>query len=150
MDISRFMDIIWDYTKKISENTQSLVSPLCEENGLTIIQARALIQLHKAESHTIGSLAECMQAAGGNMSSMCKKLESMGLLERIRSKDDERVVRVMLTDQGRHVVKRIGSSLEKQVSEYIVNETEETLCNILYGLQKLNELLERIQSGQNK
>lgn len=144
MDIDAFKKILWEYTRKIAENTNLAIQPLCEQHGLTMLQVRILIAVYQHDRHTIGSLANQIHMAGTNISTMCKKLENMGYMERVRDPEDERVVKVTLTETGREVVRKIDAELTEKVSTYIQFETEETIENIIVGLQKLNGLLEKM------
>jgi MarR family transcriptional regulator, organic hydroperoxide resistance regulator len=144
MDVSEFKNIIWDYTRKISENTNCIFSPVCEEYGLTIMQVRILTELYQCSSHTIGSLANDTCMAGANISAMCKKLEKMEFLNRIRDQEDERVVKVVLTDKGYKAVTEIDRTLNNKFSEQINDMDEETLEDIIMGMEKLNGLMNKI------
>lgn len=147
MNVSEFKDIMWDYTRKINENINCAFSPVCEKYGLTMLQVRTLMELYKYEPHTIGSLAECICVAGTNISAMCKKLENMGLLQRVRDQYDERVVKVVLTEKGSNIVLEMDRLLNERISQNIPHEMEETLDDIIKGLQKLNDLLQKIASS---
>lgn len=102
------------------------------------------MELYKYESHTIGSLAEGICVAGTNISAMCKKLENMGLLRRFRDQGDERVVKVVLTERGNGIVSEMDRLLDINISQNIGDEAEETLDDIIKGLQKLNDLLKKV------
>lgn len=144
MNVSEFKDIMLDYTRKISESMNNTFCPVCEQNGLTMMQVRILTDLYKNGSHTIGSLADSIGAAGANISAMCKKLEGRGLLERERDQYDERVVKVALTQEGRGIIFKIDTCLNEKFFNHMKNESEETLDEIISGLEKLCALLERI------
>lgn len=146
MNVSKFKNMILDYTRKISENTNNAFSPICEQYGLTMLQVRILLQLHNYGSHTIGSLAEGISVAGANISAMCKKLENMGFLKRVRDQNDERVVKVALTEEGDGIIVKIDKDLNDKFLENLSDETEESFEDIILGLKKLNELLQRISS----
>lgn len=150
MEVLDFKNIIWDYTRKISENTNILINSLCEGHGLTSLQVRILVEIDKQESHTIGGLAGRLNIAGTNISTMCKKLESKGFLERVRDQGDERVVKVILSEKGKSIVKEIDQELLEKISYSIMGETEETLNDIISGLKKFNELLEKIEKADRK
>ena len=49
---------------------------------------------------SIGELAEILGVTGSSVTTACKRLEKAGLVTRERQSDDERMVRVMLTEQG--------------------------------------------------
>lgn len=144
MNVCDFKNIIWNYTRKISESMNNAFCPICEENGLTMMQVRILSNLYKNESHTIGSLAESTGAAGANISAMCKKLEGKDLLKRERDQYDERIVTVALTQKGREIAIKIDTALNEKFLSSIDGESEETLDEIISGLQKLSIILEKV------
>ncbi len=144
MEVSEFKNIVWDYTRKIAESLNCVFGPVSEEYGLTIMQTRILMELYHFESHTIGSLADRTCIAGANISAMCKKLQSRGMVERIRNREDERVVMVALTGLGKKTVLEIDKMCNEKIARHLENETDETFEDIILGLKKLNELLQRI------
>ncbi|MGB7605688.1 MAG: MarR family winged helix-turn-helix transcriptional regulator [Lutisporaceae bacterium] len=150
MEVAEFKKIVWCYTRKIGESMNSVVSPISEKYGLTMMQTRILMELHQYESHTIGSLADSICVAGANISAMCKKLEGQGLLERVRNRADERVVRVVLTSLGKETVLEIDRLYDDKISQYFINENEDTFDDIILGLQKLNDILQKISNVENK
>jgi DNA-binding MarR family transcriptional regulator len=144
MNICDFKGILWDYTRKISKNMNNTFCPICEQHGLTMMQVKVLAELNSYGSHTVGSLADSTSIAGTNISAMCKKLEGKGFLKRVRNQEDERVVRIALTQMGKEIVLEIDTSLNKKFLQLMEGESEETLDDIIKGLQKLNTLLQKI------
>lgn len=145
MDVIYFKNIVWNYTRKISEKTNSLINTLCEHHGITTLQGRILIEIQQHGSHTIGSLANKLNIAGTNISTMCKKLESKGFIKRVRDEGDERVVKVALSDKGISVVEEINQELVEKISNSIQGKTDQSLKDIINGLKQLNELLEKME-----
>jgi len=150
METAKFKKIVWCYTRKIAESMNSVISSISEKHGLTMMQTRILMELNQSETHTIGSLADSICVAGTNISAMCKKLEGQGMLERVRKKEDERVVRVILTRLGKETVLEIDREYNDKISQYFVNENEETFDDIILGLQKLNDILQRVSKVENE
>jgi MarR family transcriptional regulator, organic hydroperoxide resistance regulator len=144
MDVINFKNILWRYTRKINERTSNLISTLCDHHGITTLQGRILLEIEQHGSHTIGTLATRLHIAGTNISTMCKKLEGKGLLARVRDEGDERVVKVALSDKGKSVVEEINSELIEKISKAIHGETDQSLQDIINGLKKLNNLLEKM------
>src|SRR5579859_2891144 len=56
--------------------------------------------LRRRGTLSIGELAEALGVTGSSITTACKRLEKVGLVRRERQLDDERMVRVMLTEQG--------------------------------------------------
>jgi MarR family transcriptional regulator, organic hydroperoxide resistance regulator len=144
MDVIDFKNILWSYTRQINERTNNLIITLCEHNGITTLQGRILLEIDRHGSHTIGTLASRLHIAGTNISTMCKKLEGKGLIVRVRDEFDERVVKVALSEKGKSVVEEINQELIEKISNSIQGETDQSLNEIINGLKKLNELLEKM------
>jgi MarR family transcriptional regulator, organic hydroperoxide resistance regulator len=141
MDVVDFKNVLWNYTRKINERTNNLIITLCEHHGITTLQGRILLEIQQHGFHTIGSLATRLQIAGTNISTMCKKLEGKGFIERVRDEADERVVKVALSQKGIRVVEEINKELIEKISNAIQGETDQSLKEIINGLKKLNHLL---------
>lgn len=56
--------------------------------------------LRRRGALSIGELAEILGVTGSSITTACKRLEKAGLVMRERQSDDERMVRVVLTEQG--------------------------------------------------
>ena len=69
--------------------------------GLTQAQFGALECLGHLGSMTIGELCRKQLVSGGNMTVIVDNLEKDGLVERIRSAEDRRVIVVQLTPTGK-------------------------------------------------
>src|SRR6187200_2501718 len=77
-----------------------LYKPLLEELGLTYPQYLAMLVLWEAEPRSVRELGEELGLDSGTLSPLLKRLESLGLVERRRSAEDERRVEVFLTGAG--------------------------------------------------
>lgn len=67
---------------------------------MTSEQYWLLRQLRRQGALSIGELAEAIGVTGSSVTTACKRLEKAGLVTRERQSDDERMVRVVLTEQG--------------------------------------------------
>ena len=74
--------------------------PLLQALNLTYPQYLAMIVLWEKDGLTVGEISTRLLTDPGSMTPLLKRLESEGLLSRTRSKEDERVVIVELTEQG--------------------------------------------------
>jgi len=144
MDVHEFKNLVWDYTREISDSANKIFNPVCEQYGLTMLQFRVLMELYRYGSHTIGSLADGLYVAGTNMSTMCKKLESMGLLRRFRDQADERVVKISLTEKGNRIISEMDRRLNERFTRSFDNETTVLFDDIIRGMKKLSYLLKKM------
>ena len=82
-----------------------------EPTGLTNAQWVPLIKLYMGSASTVAELArECSLDTGG-MTRLLDRLEAKGLVRRVRSSEDRRVVNLELTDDGRAAAKEIPAIL---------------------------------------
>jgi|SRR5690606_3155111 DNA-binding MarR family transcriptional regulator len=75
--------------------------PLLQALGLTYPQYLAMLVLWENEGITVSEISARMLTDPGSLTPLLKRLEAEGLLQRIRSSQDERVVQLHLTDKGR-------------------------------------------------
>ena len=77
--------------------------PLLQALGLTYPQYLAMLVLWEHDDLTVGEISQRLLTDPGSLTPLLKRLESEGLLKRTRSREDERVVLVQLTDKGREL-----------------------------------------------
>lgn len=75
--------------------------PVLEQLGLTYPQYVTIICLWEEDRQTVKGLSEKLFLEPSTMTPMLKRLEAMGYVRRERDTEDERSVRVSLTDTGR-------------------------------------------------
>ena len=80
--------------------------PLLDELGLTYPQYLVLLVLWEHDTVPIKDIGAALQLDYGTLTPLIKRLEANGLLHRERSPQDERTVRVSLTQQGRDLRER--------------------------------------------
>ena len=82
-----------------------------EPAGLTNAQWVPLIKLHMRQASTVAELARECKLDAGAMTRTLDRLEAKGLVERVRSSEDRRVVNLELTREGREAAKEIPAVL---------------------------------------
>ena len=74
--------------------------PLLQELNLTYPQYLAMLVLWERDGLTVGEVSTRLLTDPGSLTPLLKRLEAEGLISRTRSKEDERVVLLTLTEQG--------------------------------------------------
>ena len=77
--------------------------PILDELGLTYTQYVTIVALWEEDGLTVSGLGEKLFLESNTLTPILKKLEGMGYVERLRSAEDERIVRVHLTKSGRRL-----------------------------------------------
>jgi DNA-binding MarR family transcriptional regulator len=75
--------------------------PLLDAVGLTYPQYLVMVQLWEQDDQTVGSLGDRLFLESSTLTPLLKRLEALDVLRRSRDPDDERQVRIRLTDHGR-------------------------------------------------
>jgi MarR family transcriptional regulator, organic hydroperoxide resistance regulator len=83
-----------------SREVTKLYKPFLDEIGLTYTQYITLLVLWEKDNITVKELGNRLHLDSGTLTPLLKKIEAMGLVTRIRDKEDERNVYVRLTDEG--------------------------------------------------
>jgi DNA-binding MarR family transcriptional regulator len=83
-----------------SKAATAVYRPMLDELGLTYPQYLVMLVLWEDEPRSVRELGEELGLDSGTLSPLLKRLESLGLVERRRSAEDERRVEVFLTDSG--------------------------------------------------
>lgn len=89
--------------------------PLLDAIGITYPQYLVLHALWEEDARTIGAIAERLALESSTVTPLVKRLEAAGHVARQRNPDDERQVRVLLTDSGRALRQRCGCLAEELV-----------------------------------
>lgn len=83
-----------------SRAIQKLYHDGLSKNNLTYPQYLVIVALYEYKEVTVKKLGELLSLDSGTLTPLLKRLENEGLVVRKRSKEDERVVNVYLTDNG--------------------------------------------------
>lgn len=78
-----------------------LYKPLLETLGLTYPQYLVMMVLWEQDGRAVKDIGHALRLDSGTLTPLLKRLEGMELVRRGRDTQDERVVRITLTDQGR-------------------------------------------------
>ncbi|MBH2010152.1 MAG: MarR family transcriptional regulator [Burkholderiales bacterium] len=78
-----------------------LYKPLLDALGITYPQYLALLVLWEQDGLSVSELGERLFLDSGTLTPLLKRLESSGLVSRLRAIDDERRVHITLTPAGR-------------------------------------------------
>ena len=84
-----------------ARNVINLYTPLLKPLGLTYTQYIVLLALWEHDKVPVGELCSRLMLDNGTLSPLLKKMQQAGLVRRDRDGDDDRVVVISLTEEGR-------------------------------------------------
>ena len=109
--------------------------PYLDKLDLTYTQYITMMVLWECRQASVKELGKHLYLDSGTLTPVLKKLEKKGLVMRIRAKEDERMLHVVLTGEG-EALKDKALCVPQQMSGCVHLEPQEaaTLYNILYKL----------------
>ena len=91
----------------------SMYSPLLKPLGITYTQYIVFLVLWEEDGVSVGGLCRRLRLDNGTLTPLLKKMEDSGWVVRTRSREDERVVVVSLTERGAALRERVAGIPEQ-------------------------------------
>ena len=120
-----------------ARNVTGLYTPWLKPLGLTYTQYIVFLVLWEKDGISVTEIGEKLMLDNGTLSPLLKKLEKAGYVERHRRPEDDRVVEITLTDEGR-ALREKAEDIPFKVAGCIdlPPEKARTLYELLYELLK--------------
>ncbi|MBO5917301.1 MAG: MarR family transcriptional regulator [Oscillospiraceae bacterium] len=110
---------------------------------LTFPQAMVLTALGEEGEMPISQLAQCTGSTNSTVSGIVDRLERMGLVKRVRSEQDRRVIYVALTESSRAMERAVEPDVNAQMSRMLTDLTAQELEKIRGALETLERVLDK-------
>lgn len=125
----------------LSKEITGLYRPILQELDLTYPQYLVMMVLWEQEGLTVSAIGEKLFLDSGTLTPVLKRLESKGLINRIRNKRDERMVLLFLTEQGKDLRQQACCIPQKLLSQINIKiedleNFKETLTHLINNLKK--------------
>ncbi|AZY49497.1 MarR family winged helix-turn-helix transcriptional regulator [Bordetella avium] len=104
---------------------------------LTAMQWRPLAMIHKGRADTSAELARVIGVDTGAMTRTLDRLEAKGLLRRVRSSEDRRVVKLELTEAGLNKAREIPAYIAKALNSHLRGFSQEEVRQLRHLLSRM-------------
>ncbi|WP_158963233.1 MarR family winged helix-turn-helix transcriptional regulator [Myroides fluvii] len=108
----------------LAKEIVSQYRPHLECLDLTYPQYLVLLVLWKEKEQTVGQLGEKVFLDSGTLTPLLKRMEQKGLVIRTRGPEDERVVKLSLTEKGKALKEKAKDIPQKLMESMQVTESE--------------------------
>lgn len=110
-------------------------TPLLKPLGITYTQYIVLLVLWEKDGQTVGAIGDLLHLDNGTLTPLLKKMETEGIVTRLRSKEDERRVTIQLTEKGK-VLKKQAEDIPAKIGAciHLSQEDARSLYRILYQI----------------
>ena len=127
-----------------ARNVTGLYTPWLKPLGLTYTQYIVFLVLWEEDGISVTEIGEKLMLDNGTLSPLLKKMEKAGYINRRRSSDDERVVVITLTEEGRALQEK-AKDIPRQMAGCVELSPEKaqmlyTLLYELLGNQKSHDM----------
>ncbi len=99
-----------------ARNVTGLYTPWLKPLGLTYTQYIVFLVLWERDGLSVTEIGSRLMLDNGTLSPLLKKMEKAGYLNRSRSAEDDRVVIITLTDEGKAMQEKVKDVPEKVAS----------------------------------
>ena len=102
----------------LSREVIKLYKPLLDPFNLTYTQYVTMLVIWEEEKIGFKELGQRLHLDSGTLTPVLKKLEGMGLITKYRTKKDDRVVMVEITEKGRKMKEKILDVPDQLVRQF--------------------------------
>lgn len=127
----------------VSRAITKIYRPFLDKLGITYPQYLVMLVLWEKNCISLKELGSRLYLDSGTLTPLLKRLEAMGLLERRRNSEDERVLLVTITDKGKSM-----REAALNVPENIVKAIDTDFGELLELKQRLDTLLKNIHEKE--
>ena len=103
----------WELLAQVAQAYRSLSDTFMDQIGMHRAQATLLCRLFDHDGMTQSEIAEQLSVQGATVTNMLQRMEEARLVTRRRDPEDNRLVRVYLTDTGRRQERAITEQFMK-------------------------------------
>lgn len=127
----------------VSRAITKLYRPLLEELDITYPQYLVMLVLWENETLSLKDLGKKLYLDSGTLTPLLKRLESMGLVMRKRSLEDERLLNVSLTEKGFQLKEKA-----KSIPDCILKAINLDMENLIKTKAQMDSLLTSIMDNE--
>ena len=125
----------------LSKEITGLYRPILEELDLTYPQYLVMMVLWEENGLAVSHIGEKLFLDSGTLTPVLKRLENKGFINRIRNKEDERVVQLFLTENGKNLRQHACGIPEKLLEQIHVQiedlkNFKDTLNQLINNIKK--------------
>lgn len=127
----------------LSRQMTALYRPYLEKLDLTYPQYLVMLLLWEREKLSVKEIGCELWLDSGTLTPLLKRMEETGLVSRIRCTEDERIVHVQLTKEGKQLQKKAVG-----IPDHIFNDLSITNAQLKSLKKELSAILNKIEKKQ--
>lgn len=122
----------------------SSLSAIQSDRGIPLSHVQVLSMLEEVGSMSVSEISKRFGIAKPNITPLVDRLVNAGLVDRVRSETDRRVVNIVILDEGREQLRQIQNSLNEYVASWNSTLSDEEFVRLDRALNDVVEILGKI------
>lgn len=122
----------------------SSLSAIQPDRGIPLSHVQVLSMLEEVGSMSVSEISKRFGIAKPNITPLVDRLVNAGLVDRVRSETDRRVVNIVILDEGREQLRQIQNSLNEYVASWNSTLSDEEFVRLDRALNDVVEILGKI------
>nr|WP_156908020.1 MarR family transcriptional regulator [Atopococcus tabaci] len=151
-DVDTFVDEVNQYLVTIFNEVLMIEEEALRGSrfkDISIKEMHTIEAIGMYRKHTTTQVAKKLGITAGTLTTAINNLEKKGYVERVRSEEDRRVVKLGLTQKGR-LLYRLHDKFHRDMVKYTVKEmSEEEVKVLMKGLRNLHDFLDKTKNSNN-
>lgn len=130
---------IWTLITSINKIWSRQAEKRLADNGLSIMEFRILKTLNREGPQPMIKLAEANMITQGWVTNIVDKLEEKGLVHRVRSQSDRRIINIVTTEKGRQFytyIKELHEGFIVNTMSFMSDQDKKDLKCVLERMEK--------------
>lgn len=136
-------ELIANLLRDVKQLFKHEMNDLFVNSELTVSQFSVIKVLKEKGESKISEISEALYLTDSTVSGIIDRLEARGFVERIRSKEDRRVVNVRLTDKANAFGKEMYTKVIEHMEEMLKDVDEAELQKVIDGLETLKKIFSK-------
>jgi|YelNatPaOPRAMG01_1025707.scaffolds.fasta_scaffold03253_13 MarR family 2-MHQ and catechol resistance regulon transcriptional repressor len=133
---------IWETLSRVSRKSRKKITYEFDSLGIKPVEFKVLYLLSRDGAKSMVSLATESEVSGPWITGVVDELERKGLVNKIRSDTDRRMIRVKITDKGRAVLSKGTQAYRKLIKLAMKDLTSDESAEFLGILRKMDRTME--------
>ena len=124
--------------------------PIAELDALPLAQLRLLWTVHHSHEATMKDFSERLGVSQSTVTQLADRLVKRGLVDRLADPADRRVVRLRISQAGRHLLGTADHERKKMLLSLWKALSESDRSAVLHGLDVLGNAAEQLRAAQGR
>jgi len=128
--------------RRLIQARELYTKELNKKYSVTAAQLNCLLSLHESGPLPLSHIAKLIMVKSSTVTGIIDRLEQKGLVERVRTSRDRRVITIQLTEAGTRLANNAPPPIQQKIMDGLKKLPKEDIERIVTGLNMLTTMLD--------